>query len=131
MAIRAPHILILISIKIVDKSSAVLGLPDTREKAVALNANHEAICRFANEESDEYKQVSSLIVDFLYSAMESPEDSNSSLSLVESFDSLNTTLIGDDCAGGPSFCGCLVNKRDLLQLLIIFSNDSHDTLSAQ
>ncbi|GKZ29449.1 hypothetical protein AbraIFM66950_004857 [Aspergillus brasiliensis] len=39
---------------VVEKESAVLGLPDSREKAVALNADHEEICRFHCDEDDNY-----------------------------------------------------------------------------
>lgn len=111
--------------KLVDKNSAILGLPDSREKAVALNANHEEICRFASEENDNYKHVSTLIVDFVNSAMDRPRDAISeTFSLVESFDSLNTTLVNDDSTEGSSLClcECLVDRRNPRHLLTILSN---------
>lgn len=54
--------------KIVDKSSAILGLPDSRETAIPLNADHESVCRFACEDDEGYKHVSTLIVDLASSA---------------------------------------------------------------
>lgn len=59
----------LIASKIVEKSSATLGLPDSRETKVALNADHEMICRFASENDESYKHISSLIVDLANSAV--------------------------------------------------------------
>ncbi|PYH97579.1 kinesin [Aspergillus ellipticus CBS 707.79] len=55
---------------IVEKESAILGLPDSREKTVALNADHEEICRFSCDEDDNYQYVSSLIVELATSATE-------------------------------------------------------------
>ncbi|PYH53123.1 kinesin [Aspergillus niger CBS 101883] len=55
---------------VVEKESAVLGLPDSREKAVALNADHEEICRFHCDKDDRYQYVSSLIVELANSGTE-------------------------------------------------------------
>lgn len=44
--------------KIVEKDSAVLGLPDSREQTVALDADHEEICKFASEEDEDYQHIS-------------------------------------------------------------------------
>ncbi|KAB8243117.1 hypothetical protein BDV35DRAFT_407857 [Aspergillus flavus] len=48
---------------IVEMRSATLGLPDSREMVVALDADHESICRLASEDDDDYRRVSSLIVE--------------------------------------------------------------------
>ena len=37
----------LITIQIVDKKSATLNLPGTREKQIQADADHSAICKFA------------------------------------------------------------------------------------
>lgn len=62
--------LTLIRPKIVEKGSATLGLPDSRETVIALNADHETICRFASEDDENYKHVSALIVDLANSAVQ-------------------------------------------------------------
>lgn len=91
----------LIQIQIVEKSSAVLGLPDTREKKIALNANHEEICRFSSEDDENYRHVSALLVDLAKTAMNSFEEQ----SMVESFNSFDSTLVdGLVEAHEPSFC---------------------------
>ncbi|RJE25535.1 hypothetical protein PHISCL_02147 [Aspergillus sclerotialis] len=76
---------------IVDKSSAILGLPDSRETAIPLTADHESICRFACEDDEGYKHVSALIVDLASSATQvgrehSPQEtcSSTATALVES-----------------------------------------------
>ncbi|KAL4986457.1 hypothetical protein BDW68DRAFT_178771 [Aspergillus falconensis] len=74
---------------IVEKKSATLGLPDSREITVALLGDHESICRYASEEDDNYKHVSGLITRFAAIAMrESDEaslfgDSNAESTLAE------------------------------------------------
>lgn len=90
----------LIQIKIVEKSSAILGLPDTREKKIALNANHEEICRFASEDDENYRHVSAFLVDLVKTRMDSEEQS-----IVQSFNSLGSTLVDDLVEERePSFC---------------------------
>ena len=81
----------LICPKIVEKSSATLGLPDSRETVIALDADHETICRFAHEDDENYKHVSALIVDLATSAVQARSEpsrkrsfSNSGPALVES-----------------------------------------------
>ncbi|KAL4937603.1 hypothetical protein BDV06DRAFT_226801 [Aspergillus oleicola] len=81
---------------IVEKSSSTLGLPDSRELAVALLGDHESICRYMSEEDDNYRHVSGLITRFAAIAMRECEevslfgvDSRSS-TLVES------TLVGEE-----------------------------------
>ncbi|KAB8267942.1 P-loop containing nucleoside triphosphate hydrolase protein [Aspergillus minisclerotigenes] len=50
--------------------SATIGLPNSRETVVALDADHESICRFASEDDDDYRRVSSLIVELAASVTE-------------------------------------------------------------
>ena len=90
--------------KIVEKNSAILGLPDSREKAIALNAHHEEICKFVSEEDENYKHVSASIVDFVQSAI-MPQKKPS---LVETFNSLDTTLVDDWVE--PRFCRLIKDK---------------------
>ncbi|KAL4957901.1 hypothetical protein BDW69DRAFT_180144 [Aspergillus filifer] len=59
---------------IVEKSSSTLGLPDSRELAVALLGDHESICRYMDEEDDNYKHVSRLITRFAGIAMRECEE---------------------------------------------------------
>lgn len=104
-------------IQIVEKKSAILGLPDYRETKVGLNAHHEAICQYASEDSDSYKYVSSLIVDFVQSAMVAPKKTMDRVpSMVESFNSLNTTLVDNDWVevDEPGYCGCLLSTKEVL-----------------
>ncbi|GMG10971.1 unnamed protein product [Aspergillus oryzae] len=54
--------------------SATLGLPDSREMVVALDADHESICRLASEDDDDYRRVSSLIVELDASLSNLPTD---------------------------------------------------------
>lgn len=103
----------LIQIQIVERSSAVLGLPDTMEKKIALNANHEEICRFAGEGDGNYRHVSALLVDLVKTAMHSFEEQ----SIVESFNSLTNDLSdGLVEEREPSFCKSKQKKisEDLL-----------------
>ncbi|KAL4813075.1 hypothetical protein BDW67DRAFT_117571 [Aspergillus spinulosporus] len=61
---------------IVEKKSATLGLPDSREITVALLGDHESICRYASEEDDNYKHVSRLITRFAAIAMRECEEAS-------------------------------------------------------
>ncbi|KAL1985939.1 hypothetical protein VTN96DRAFT_7204 [Rasamsonia emersonii] len=47
---------------VVDKTSATLNLPDSRETQIALDADHKNICKFASALDENYKQVSRNIV---------------------------------------------------------------------
>ncbi|KAI1205929.1 uncharacterized protein F4807DRAFT_440997 [Annulohypoxylon truncatum] len=53
---------------IVDQSSAVLGLPGTREKQLGLEADHRNICKFNSEEDPRYQQVADNIIDMINAA---------------------------------------------------------------
>ena len=55
--------------QIVDKDSATLGLPSSRETQVALDANHSDICKFDAIDSDDYEQVEGNIVDLAKRAL--------------------------------------------------------------
>ncbi|KAL3264442.1 hypothetical protein ABHI18_000758 [Aspergillus niger] len=74
---------------VVEKESAVLGLPDSREKAVALNADHEEICRFHCDKDDRYQYVSSLIVELANSGTEIRP-------LTNCFDGSDSTLLAGE-----------------------------------
>lgn len=87
---------LITSQKIVPKESAILGLP--KEQAIAMNANHEEICRFSSEEDEDYKHVSRLIVDLVNSEIEGRKG----LTLVERLCNLDTSS-ADDLVK-PSFC---------------------------
>lgn len=47
----------LIFMQIVDQKSATLGLPGSREIQVALDTNHENLCRFADCGGHDFEQV--------------------------------------------------------------------------
>ncbi|BCS00763.1 uncharacterized protein AKAW2_51104S [Aspergillus luchuensis] len=74
---------------VVGKDSAVLGLPDSREKAIALNADHEEICRFHCDKDDRYQYVSSLIVEMANSGTETRQ-------LTSCLDESESTLVVDE-----------------------------------
>ncbi|KAF7595434.1 hypothetical protein BBP40_006056 [Aspergillus hancockii] len=77
---------------IVEMKSATLGLPDTRETVVALDADHESICRFASEDDDGYQRVSSLISGLATSAPGVFGEQSS----VRRFNTLESTLVADE-----------------------------------
>jgi len=54
---------------IVDKKSATLGLSDTRETQIALDADHNTVCKFASPDGDDYEQVSGNVVFLAESAI--------------------------------------------------------------
>ncbi|KAI9764543.1 MAG: hypothetical protein M1840_008369 [Geoglossum simile] len=54
---------------VVDKRSATLDLPLTRETQIALDANHSDICKFEAIDSDDYEQVEDNIVEFAERAL--------------------------------------------------------------
>lgn len=78
-------------IKTVKKKSATLGLPLTREKRIPLKTDHEGICKFASEDSEDYKHVSELIVELVASNMGDQKEP----SLTKSFKSRDTTLVDE------------------------------------
>lgn len=53
--------------KIVDKRSATLGLPGTREIQIGLDADHRDVCKFKSAEDAAFKQVSQNLL-FLFEA---------------------------------------------------------------
>ncbi|KAI1372216.1 hypothetical protein F4677DRAFT_433331 [Hypoxylon crocopeplum] len=89
---------------VVNKSSATLGLPGTREKQIALDANHRNICKFDSEKDSSYQQVADNISRIIADAGttqrrpqytgSSPEGNKSSAS-----GDFNTTL---QCGSGNS-----------------------------
>ncbi|OTA79757.1 hypothetical protein M434DRAFT_40981, partial [Hypoxylon sp. CO27-5] len=42
---------------IVDRKSAILGLPSSRERLIPLDADHKNICKFDNDRDPKYRQV--------------------------------------------------------------------------
>jgi hypothetical protein len=56
-------------VQIVDKKSATLGLPGTRETQIALDRNHANICKFDHINSDDYEQVIENLDDFAERAL--------------------------------------------------------------
>ncbi|KAI0881123.1 uncharacterized protein GGS22DRAFT_192610 [Annulohypoxylon maeteangense] len=62
---------------VVDQKSAVLGLPGTREKQLALEANHSNICKFSCGEDPRYQLVADNIIDMIESACSSQKRSSS------------------------------------------------------
>lgn len=77
--------------KVVERTSSTLGLPDTRERVIALDADHETLCRFASEDDEGYKHVSALIVDLASAAVNSKPCAE--VSRQESFCSSGSTLV--------------------------------------
>lgn len=56
--------------QIVDKKSATLGLPGTREVSIGLDSDHDGICKFSSVTDDMYEQVSGNIVELVKRAIE-------------------------------------------------------------
>lgn len=56
--------------QIVDKKSACLGLGGSREKTVALPADHRRICKFTDAEADDYVYVSKHFVELVTNAID-------------------------------------------------------------
>ncbi|KAK6952740.1 hypothetical protein Daesc_005034 [Daldinia eschscholtzii] len=54
---------------VVDQNSAILGLPGTREKQIALDKDHRNICKFSSHDDPEYQQVADNIASMVYSAI--------------------------------------------------------------
>jgi hypothetical protein len=57
-------------VQVVDKSSATLGLPGTREKKIAVDADHSHICKFDRGDDDSYEQVEDNIVELIKNAIQ-------------------------------------------------------------
>lgn len=57
---------------VVDKQSATLGLAGDREKQVAVASDHRNICKFDNEEDNNYKQIAQAFVAMVQSASGRP-----------------------------------------------------------
>lgn len=92
---QKPTILLTaLAVQIVEKKSATLGLPDSREITVALAGDHESICRYRSEEDDRYIHVSSLITRFAAIAMRECDE----VSLFGE-SSAGSTLVGPTVAG--------------------------------
>jgi hypothetical protein len=53
----------------VDRKSAVLGLPGTRERQIPIDADHRTICKFADPEDPRYKLVEDNIVQMISGAI--------------------------------------------------------------
>ena len=53
-----------------DKKSGTLGLPGHRERQIAVEADHNNICKFASAESENYEQVSLNLVWLVNAAVE-------------------------------------------------------------
>ncbi|KAK3190887.1 hypothetical protein K4F52_003204 [Lecanicillium sp. MT-2017a] len=58
---------------IVDKKSATLGLPGTRETSIGLDSDHDGICKFSSATDDMYEQVSGNIIDLVERAVKDAE----------------------------------------------------------
>ncbi|KAE8321654.1 hypothetical protein BDV39DRAFT_210507 [Aspergillus sergii] len=90
---------------IVEMRSATLGLPDSRETVVALDADHESICRFASEDDDDYRRVSSLIVELAASVTEPSLRSFSTSGSTYVAEKANATFFILPYSRNPGFVG--------------------------
>lgn len=107
LSLLAPFtkLIICINIKVVEKRSAILGLPASRETVVALNASHSEICRFASEDDEGYQRVSQLIADLASSAIQNVMEP----SLPNSPNYSESTMLVDHLEAG--FCKMSKKKR--------------------
>ncbi|KAI9924003.1 hypothetical protein MW887_007461 [Aspergillus wentii] len=103
---------------IVEKNSATFGLPGSRETAIALNADHEEICRYASEYDEDYKHISALIVELADSVTKEFEEK----SLFGNLSGSESTLVADESdpaffvmpyARNPGF----INRKPIVQQL--------------
>jgi hypothetical protein len=58
----------------VDKDSATLGLPGSREIQIPMDADHVGICKFASIDGSDYKQVASNLVELASYAVKTARD---------------------------------------------------------
>jgi hypothetical protein len=59
-------------IQVVDRKSALLGLPGTRERQIPVDADHRDICKFASDEDPRYKLVEDNIAQMVRDAIAIP-----------------------------------------------------------
>lgn len=59
--------------QVVDKGSATLGLPGTREKQIPVDADHRQICKFNSERDPRYQQVADNIISLMSEAVTAQE----------------------------------------------------------
>lgn len=93
-----------------NKSSAILSLPGSRERQIALDANHRNICKFNSDEDPGYQQVASNIVKIINDARTSQRrpvrtESSSGGNESTTFGDLNQTIQAG-CANRSETTGC-------------------------
>lgn len=76
-----------------DKESATLGLPGTREKQIPLDADHSKICKFESEDSPIYKQVADNVSELAERAIRKHRERTTQTNDHNGGDSLPTTSI--------------------------------------
>ena len=76
---------------VVDKTSSLMGLSGKRERQVGLDRDHNEICKFSKEDSDEYEQVSDNIC---WLAREAIASSRTKQSPLPSLTALSTPALG-------------------------------------
>ncbi|KAH7394479.1 hypothetical protein BKA66DRAFT_567421 [Pyrenochaeta sp. MPI-SDFR-AT-0127] len=64
---------------VVDKGSATLGLPGTREKQIPMDTDHRQICKFSSDEDPRYQQVADSIVELMNDAVTAHETAMNTL----------------------------------------------------
>jgi hypothetical protein len=58
----------------VDRKSATLGLPGTRERQIAMDTDHSHICKFERDDDDTYEQVADNMVELIANAVQAVAD---------------------------------------------------------
>lgn len=56
-------------LQVVDQKSATLGLSGKRERQIAMDADHENICKFQAIDGDDYQQVADNIIEMAENAI--------------------------------------------------------------
>ncbi|KAL9090895.1 MAG: hypothetical protein Q9165_005103 [Trypethelium subeluteriae] len=59
---------------IVDKHSATLGLPGTRENQIAVDADHNNVCKFERDDDDTYVQVADNLMELINKGLQGVAD---------------------------------------------------------
>ncbi|KAL4782389.1 hypothetical protein BJX76DRAFT_369205 [Aspergillus varians] len=127
---------------IVEKGSATLGLPDSREMTIALLGDHESICRYTSEEDNNYIHVSGIICRFAAIAMKECDETSlfggSSVGSAFTESTLaGSTLVGEESgrkiytipfARNPGFVGRAPVLDHLKELIVPIGTTSRAAL---
>ncbi|KAF1953171.1 hypothetical protein CC80DRAFT_451183, partial [Byssothecium circinans] len=107
---------------VVDDQSAQLGLPWKRERAIAIDRDHNGICKFESEEDGDYEQVEDEVKRFVKDAITSAR-----LTSTDALSAPNRVFVLPSEHQIRNFVG----RQDLLLRIIskLISNDAHHRIA--